>query len=498
MLNYSPMIEHTLLYNFRISEDAASALDKIPRCIEEANPISFQHRAELRYSIRSLWRLLTMGRAQRASDYLNNPTLFSAYLRYFMPWNLVRLVSLLTDLPVELKPNATITDMGSGPLTLLLSLYCSKPELRKLPLTIICVDRAPRMMETGKTILEILAAEHSGELPPWKIELRHLRFGEPIREKADLFCAINVFNEFFWKSKETLFENADALYRSIMQYCKNDGSLLILEPGEPRCGGFLSALRAVAIRDNCEILAPCPHTSACPMPGIFKSGQEYLIKENPKNIIKKGIPRFDSIESKANVARQKSEYIIKQLPDESSNHRNRFLTPVRMPAPRVKYPWCHFSMPTSYAPKWLYRLSQEAGLAKDKLSFSYLYVKRCPSSILPLDQNKKQKSRYPGNLPLPTGANEGYDELACRIVSEPIVLSHSRVGKYACSHLGYTLISTGQSEALPESGALLRIATKIPASTSSSKKRKKEMEYDQKTGAILISYESPKKFSGRK
>jgi len=117
---------------------------------------------------------------------------------------------------------------------------------------------------------------------------------------------------------------------------------------------------------------------------------------------------------------------------------------------------------------------------------------------LPSDQNKKQKSRYPGNLPLPTGANEGYDELACRIVSEPIVLSHSRVGKYACSHLGYTLISTGQTEALPESGALLRIATKIPTSSSSSKKRRKEMEYDQKTGAILISYESPKKFSGRK
>ena len=57
-----PMTENNLLYNFRISEDAASALERLPHCIDEANPISIQHRAELHYSIQSLWRLLTMER----------------------------------------------------------------------------------------------------------------------------------------------------------------------------------------------------------------------------------------------------------------------------------------------------------------------------------------------------------------------------------------------------------------------------------------------------
>jgi len=478
------MAEHTLLYNFRISEDAASALERLPRCIEEANPISIQHRAELRYSIQSLWRLLTMERWQRTSDYLNNPAFFSAYLRYFMPWNLVRLVALLTDLPVELEPDATIIDMGSGPLTLPLSLYCAKPELRKLPLTIICADRAPRIMETGKLILEILAVEHTGELPPWKIELKHMRFREPIKEKADLFCAINVFNEFFWKGKGTLFENASDLYRSMIRYCRHDGSMLIVEPGEPRCGGFLSALRAAAIQDNCEILAPCPHNSACPMPGIFKSGQEHLIERSPGNLNKRKELDSDPIRRSGFI--RQSDSIRRS--DSIQSKENGFLAPVRMPAPRVKYPWCHFSMPTSYAPNWLYKLSQEAGLAKEKLSFSYLYIKRHPSPVSSSNQNKEKKSRSPGKPLMLNETNKRYYQTACRIVSEPIALSRSRVGRYACSPLGYTLISTAQSNSLPESGVLLRMGTKASADSDSAKKLEKETEYDQKTGAILISY----------
>ena len=72
----------------------------------------------------------------------------------------MRLIALLTDLSVELEPDATIIDMGSGPLTLPLSLYCAKPELKSF-LSIICADRAPRIMEAGKLILETLAVEHT-------------------------------------------------------------------------------------------------------------------------------------------------------------------------------------------------------------------------------------------------------------------------------------------------------------------------------------------------
>lgn len=439
------MGEHTLLYSLRISEDAVSALQKLPACINEVNPMPGRKRAELRYSIRDLWRSLTMERAHRSVDYLNDSAFLSAYLRYFMPWNLVRLVALLTELPFGLSPDATIIDMGSGPLTLPLALYCAKPELRKMPLTFVCVDRAPRIMEAGRLILELLAAKHGGELPPWNIELKHARFGEPLHEKANLFCAVNVFNEFFWHHEGTLSDDASELYHRIAQYCLPLGTMLIVEPGEPRSGSLLSAMRAAAIIGGSEILAPCPHTHACPMPGIFKSGQEHL-----------------------------------------SGHAGA-LAPVRMPLPRTKYPWCHFSIPAGFAPRWLTSLSEEAGLSKEKLSFSFLFIRKQAAQQKP--NSGRPRSHEEARMQSAAAAEKSPDGLVCRVVSDSIALPGDRSGKYACSSLGYTLISADKSKTLPDSGALLRLSLPSPRRSAARGGAQRESQaFDQKTGAILISY----------
>jgi len=70
------MNDPRILYQFRINEDAARILDALPSLIEEVNSLSRQHRARLRYSIRDLWRLLTMEKAQRTSEYLSEPEFF--------------------------------------------------------------------------------------------------------------------------------------------------------------------------------------------------------------------------------------------------------------------------------------------------------------------------------------------------------------------------------------------------------------------------------------
>jgi len=435
------MSEHSLVYSFRISADAASALEKLPACIDEANPVPECKRASLRYNIRDLWRSLTMERALRNIDYLNNPAFFSAYLRYFLPWNLVRLIALLTELPLELKNGSIIVDMGSGPLTFPLALYCAKPELRKVPLTIICADRAPRIMEAGKLILELLAAKHGGELPPWNIELRHLRFGEPIREKADLFCAVNVLNEFFWHHEGILADDAAEILSKIEHYCTASGRMLIVEPGEPRSGGLLSAIRASAILSGEEVEAPCPHANACPMPGIFKSGQEYLTG------------RASPLAHKETKKEEQKKRSIKD---------DRMLEPVQMPSPRTKYPWCHFSVPAEFAPRWLRKLSFESGLAKEKLSFSFLYIRKTEGNA---SRSRVEKVR----------------ESLCRIVSDPILLPGDRQGKYACSAVGYTLVTAANGMELPASGSLVPIHKEI-------KERGSAPNIDRKSGAIIVSY----------
>ncbi len=442
-------MDSTLLYKFRISEDAASALQKLPACIEEANPMPGRKRALLRYDIRDLWRSLTMERSQRSVDYLNTPAFFAAYLRYFMPWNLVRLVAMLTELPLSLNSGSTIIDVGSGPLTFPIALYCAKPELRKAPLTFVCTDRAPRIMEAGKLILELLAAKHGSELPAWNIELRQARFGEPLHEKADLFSAVNVFNEFFWRHEGTLSDAAAELYRRITQYCSPQGEMLIVEPGEPRSGGLMSAVRAAAILDGDEVLAPCPHHRACPMPGIFKSGQEY-------------------ISGQAGI-----------------------LSAVRMPAPRMKYPWCHFSIPAGFAPPWLSALSKEAGLSKERLSFSFLFLQKQEARQNPGDRKLQSQKHEASPRQTAVASEKSPDGLDCRIVSESFALPDHRSGKYACSPLGYTLISTDRGKTLPDSGSLLRLSPPSFRRSILRGARPEPMEFDaidQKTGAILISY----------
>ncbi|MCX8014167.1 MAG: hypothetical protein N3A02_07755, partial [Rectinema sp.] len=396
-------------YRFRIAEDTERALQLLEQCIEEANPLPERRHAQLRFDIRDLWKALTRERASRKADYLGDPSFFSAYVRYFMPWNLVRLSALLTDLELRLPDGATIMDIGSGPLTFLIALYCAKPELRTKSLTFLCIDRAPRIMETGMRIFELLAARHGKEIPPWNIILRKQRYGEPIKEKADLVCAINVLNEFFWNHEGTLWENAVETYGQLCRSCVPNGSVLIVEPGEPRSGALVSALRAAAILKGDTPVAPCTHNRACPMPGIFKSGQEFLIRESQR---------------KLRIGKNQTE-------KESSLS----LLPVRMPSPRAKYPWCHFSLSIDFAPRWLRTLSASAGLAKEKLSFSFLLVSRTTDRNIN-DIHAATASLY-------------------RIVSELIQLPGRNAGRYSCNDHGYVLIARKGTEDIPPSGALV-------------------------------------------
>lgn len=437
------MSESTTLYRFRISTDTERALQLLQQCIDEAHPVPEKRRARIRFEIRDLWRALTKERSLRKADYLSNPSFFSAYLRYFMPWNLVRLSALLTDLELRLPDNAVIIDVGAGPLTLLLALYSSRPDLRSKPLTFLCMDRAPRIMEVGLAVFELLATRHGNSIPPWTIELRRLRFGEAIADKADLVCAINVLNEFFWHHEGTLLEDAGETYRQLCNYAKTKSSLLVVEPGEPRSGGLLSAIRAAAILEGSRIIAPCPHTRACPMPGIFKSGQEHLIRKSRQKRLGMENPRVTG--------------------------RWQAFLPVRMPAPRSKYPWCHFSVPADFAPRWLQELSANAGLAKEKLSFSYLFISRG-------DLPKESRSGAQGIAQSTRSDTKGLNmitEPLFRVVSEPIRLPGGKLGRYACNSLGYVLLVPRGTEEVPASGALVRIG-QVPAFHSSLKRKQHE------------------------
>jgi hypothetical protein len=419
------------------SEESLAVITNLEAAIEEAAPIQAKHRAGLKGDIRALWEDLTSERESRSVDYLGTPPALSAYLRYFLPWNVFRLSAIFSNADFCLPDKAVVVDIGSGPLTLPIALYASRPELRDVPLTFYCLDRVERVLEAGQAIFETLCMRTEGRLPPWRIELRKEGFGGPLPERAHLLAAANVFNEFFWKDKAPLGERAIETARTLLSYLRENGSLFIMEPGDPRSGAFITALRAAVLAEGATPLGPCPHALSCPMPGIYRH-----LRPPEETRVAKGDP---------NAA--PSRYV---------------LPPVNMPKKRDKFPWCHFGVDTDKAPDWLKNVSAEAGLPKERAVLSYLWAARGamarPFGGIPEAIHSSEKERR---------AKAGHGVLV-RVVSEPFSLSDGCTGQYACSNLGYTLLRRLPGDKPFEPGDLLEVATS-PLTHN-----------DEKSGAIIL------------
>lgn len=409
------------LQSLKTGGDCARALDALPGIFDEVVPLTQKHRQELGHTVRSLWEDLTSEKEHRAAEYLSSPAYYSAYVRYFLPWNIIRLSSIFGSLPLDLKDGATIVDIGSGPFTVPIALYIARPDLRTRKLTIYCADKTERILKVGHNVFESLCVRLSGALPPWTIVTLHQQFGAHLPEKADLLTGANVFNEFFWKSKAPLGMRALLTARQLLGYLKDSGSIFLMEPGDPRSGSFISSIRAALAAFGALPVAPCPHGRACPMPGLFRS-----------------------------LATPGSE------PPPGASAKN--LSDVLMPKHRDKYPWCHFTIGTESAPKWLKALSDEAGLPKEKLVFSYLLASIPDLPLL------GPASRPTKKLPAKTGL--------LRVVSEEFPLPGRRLGRYACSEEGYSLVSYSPLSQGFASGDLLRMpVARTPAPNSATAPR---------------------------
>jgi hypothetical protein len=294
---------------------ARRLLEGIPALIDKTFPMPGRFRSALPSDVAELSRLLTAGRGERGLSYLGHPSLLSAYLRYFLPWNLYRLCRLLPGLDLQFAAHDRITDLGCGPLTLAAALWISRPELRALPLEFFCIDRSGPALDAGRKFFAALAAssEEDGGNNPWKI---HTTKGDintvPIPAKAKpvkLVCAVNVFNEMYGDisrgGEERLRHSAEKSARLLDRHGSAVAHVLVVEPGFPRCGEFISLLRGVFLKRGRLPLAPCTHVNDCPF---------------------------------------------------------------------TQKRWCHFAFETEDAPSALHRLSHAAGLPKERAVLSFLFT----------------------------------------------------------------------------------------------------------------------------
>ncbi len=254
------------------------ALHVLPRVLDTVMPLKRAHRSDLPHAVRDLSTLLTSERSGLNRSYWSAPRFVSAYLRHFLPWNLIRLSRLLYTLelpnPTALPPGIlpVFTDLGSGPLSLPMALWLTQPEWRAQKIQLFCIDTSPRPMELGRLIFEQLA-EALQEPLHWNIRLIRSPFAKALREVQTplLITAGNVLNE--WSSQKTSEENTTLhdrlaeLALTVRHVLPKQGRALFVEPGT-RLGGTLTAtLREAGLEEGLHPISPCTHVAACPLLG---------------------------------------------------------------------------------------------------------------------------------------------------------------------------------------------------------------------------------------
>lgn len=394
---------------------AQAALARLPEALERVRPLSAAHRRSLPEDIADLSRALTAERAELRRPYWSRPAFVSAYLYYFLPWNLVRLTRLFKGLPLPPpgrgEAPALLMDAGSGPLTVPLALWLARPEWRSAPVRVLALDSAAQPLELGRALFAAWG-ELLGE-PVWPVRLergpveslaaRALPLVRGDRARPWLVTAANVLNEVrpargghsgvaardedagdAWEAEagDRVEEQLERLLEAwspllIPPARRGDdaadaaaSALLLVEPGTRLGGTTMMRLREAALAGGLAAYAPCMHDRPCPL---------------------------------------------------------------------ARGAWCHFTFSPEGAPQWLAALSARAGLAKRSLSLSPLLLGP------PRSERASGRSR-----------EEGATTPEARVLSSPFAVPGVRgQARYACATCGLALLE--DAGALP-CGARVRLS----------------------------------------
>jgi hypothetical protein len=403
--------------------ETCRALARVPRIIDEIAPIPARFRKDTGRNIRDLSELLTSRRPSLSGQYMGNPARLSAYLRYFLPWNLFRLCKLFATENAPSQNGAEllfpglhashdspilITDFGSGPLTLPAALWISMPSLRERKIAFRCFDINRQILKTGERLFAGIAGENAGcgtsAAPPlnWSIKTiaSSLMEARPTEARAEtrrtLVTAVYVYNELFRRFSAADGDALDAFAEGeaarLSSFCGENGAALIVEPGVPRSGEFIAHIRDRFIERGFSIDAPCTHHADCPM-------------------------RISKIQ----------------------NHAAK---------------WCHFTFSTREAPQALHDLSRAARLPKERGAVSFLLARK--------GAVRRSVSLKRNGIPI-------------RVISDAFSLPDGRYARYGCSEKGSVLLAGSRTDidSLP-SGAV------ISARISGTEGR------DKKSGALVL------------
>lgn len=306
-----------------LSAQARRILDILPKALNMVWPLADKHKRELYRDIRDLSAILTSERSGLHRSYWLSPGFISAYLYYFLPWNLVRFIRLLEGLQLpEPGDSSLLVDCGSGPLTLPIALWIARPQWRDVRIRVLATDAISRPLELGKKLFGYIA--HIAGTPSWQIDIEQAPLCLPFKLYARirqnncspwLLTAANALNELGESATQEPEKRQDRIGQIIdswMPILESGAFLLLAEPGTRLGGTWIMETRECAMQRGLKPIAPCTHGSTCP---LYNYGPNGLSRS-----------------------------------------------------------WCHFIFSAQDAPDWLKSLSRKAGLFKTSLTISCLLL----------------------------------------------------------------------------------------------------------------------------
>ena len=247
----------------RPSPDLTRVLAGYRQILEGVHPLKAKHRAGLPLDVKRLSLALTAERGPGPqANYLSTPANLSAYLYYFLPWNLFRLSRLLSGVDFDIPDGSSVLDLGCGPLTLAQALWISRPHLRERKIRLVCVDQTGQVMRTGRALFEAVSGAQG---KAWTIELVQAPAHKAPMEPFQTVMAANALNELARGRGEEGHQSLERLGEMLTGRLSREGKLFLVEPGTRLGGNLLSRLRDILMEEGLSPLSPCTHNSPCPM-----------------------------------------------------------------------------------------------------------------------------------------------------------------------------------------------------------------------------------------
>jgi len=274
------------------TDDLLAGLALLPENLKPIMPLKDKHRRALAGGVRRLSAFLTVERDKLPHDYMARPEFLSAYLHYFLPWNIYRQGRLLQGLDLSINDDAVIMDFGAGPLTFLSALWLTRPHLRERSYKYFAYDRSDPALKAGMKLFQSYAGQEGRR---WHVRTERQLGAARRHGPADMIVAGNFINELS-PPRGAAAEEAtaeDLLLARWDALLKDDAAILVIEPGTRASSRQLVRLRGAALATGWHVAAPCTHAGTCPVPGTrgsswchfnFKPGDipEWLFKFSRK------------------------------------------------------------------------------------------------------------------------------------------------------------------------------------------------------------------------